>query len=414
MGMKHERWPEVVCLATVLGVDLLAAVAVAWTLPFGVPTTEYYSPAIEFATKHRIASDFLSIGYSAVLGLGYALTGSRAGMTIANTVLSLLLIAAVWAFLRQIGMSVKATLALTSLLSVYPDFLTSYNKVQDTSITAALLFGFLALLLVVGRKEKFGGPDLGLALLLGAAVLVRPNLVLLVPLAWIEMWRVKAPKTILRSSLQAIIVVVCYLVVTTVVHGRPFLPKNGPYNLCAGANPFTAEHIENAEGSLIYVLAAHGIHAGIDWHREPDTPGVNDVRDAQFRPLYSRWAWEYVRTHKWMMAKLSWMKLVNMMSPDLRRHRLRSAAGLMKVFACLAIPLWAVGMLALRHPGPTEAKVLIIALVLVYALPFVLIVSAQRFRVPLDFLCWMDLGAMLIAWYQGRRGTGPARTHGMG
>jgi hypothetical protein len=91
------------------------------------------------------------------------------------------------------------------------------------------------------------------------------------------------------------------------------------------------------------------------------------------------------------------------MKPDLREHKARSGGGLLKIFSALAIPLWAVAMLTLPHPGQRGAKLLIVATVIVVLLPFLATVSAPRFRVPLDFVCWMDLGATLVYWRWMRR-----------
>jgi hypothetical protein len=35
-----------------------------------------------------------------------------------------------------------------------------------------------------------------------------------------------------------------------------------------------------------------------------------------------------------------------------------------------------------------------------YLLPFALTVSPPHFGVPLEFVCWMDLGAMVVSRYR--------------
>jgi hypothetical protein len=353
------------------------------------------TPAVEFGTTHHIASDFLSIGYPALIGLGYRLAWSYAGITSINWVISLSVVVAAWTFLRQLGTSVPGTLMLTAILSLYPDFLLSYSKVQDTGLTAALIFGFMAIVLMAVRRPAVGSVDIGLASLLALAVLARPNLVLLLPVAWVVMRAARAPHLIPRAFLHAAVMVCLYTLVTTLVHGRPFLPQNGPYNLYAGANPFTASHIDNPEDSLVPAVGAHGIYADVNWSRQPNAPGVNDLRDSQFKPLYIQWTRQYMIGHPGEMVKLSGLKLLNLLRPNLQVHSAHSAGGLVKIAEAFAVPLWIIGIVLLPHPGPRSARLLVLLTVVFYVLPFVLTVSAPRFCVALDFVLWMDLGAMV-------------------
>jgi hypothetical protein len=66
------------------------------------------------------------------------------------------MVASAWIYLRTMGVSVRVTLLLCALLSLYPDVLLSMNKVIDTNVTAALLFGFVTTLMFVVRG---GGAD---------------------------------------------------------------------------------------------------------------------------------------------------------------------------------------------------------------------------------------------------------------
>jgi len=293
---------------------------------------------------------------------------------------------------------VRECFVLVALLSLYPDVLFSYNKLQDTNITALLLFAVLAALLRLLRSSDLGRADWLVAGVLGVAVTVRPNLALMILLAWVSMWRAGLPRLWWRVAMQAAVIGLIYAVATTLVHGRPFLPHNGPYNLCAGANPLTEANIRDEESTLPTLLAQHGIAASpADWGRDPDTPGIVDVRDRRFGPVYLRLAGRFIREHPGTMVKLTGMKLVAMMQPDLKQHPLGSLGGWFKVLATLALPLWLVGMMVLPHPGPPATKWLVGGMVALYLLPFLLTVSGPRFRVPLDFFCWMDLGAM-VAW----------------
>jgi hypothetical protein len=408
MDSKRTLKSEPMLLGGLLLADFVAASAVCWKIPFQAPTAEYMYPALELASKHRIASDFLPVGMSALLGLGAMLPNQRAGLTIVLVAISLALIAAAWAYLRAIGMSVRATFVLTALLSAYPDFLLSYDKLMDVNLTAFFLFSVMAAVLWVLRSPRVGWADVVLGLMLGAAVTVRTNLLLLLPLAWFLLSRYRVPSALGRAGIYIVGVVVVYAGVTAVVHGRPFLPHNGPYNLYAGANELTGSTLSNEEDSLLPELARHGIYAQpLHWWVPSDQPGVVDLRDRSLEPVYQHLAAEFVKAHPATMVKLAAWKVLTILRPDLRVHRLRSSGGLLKVFAACAFPLWLAGMIWLRHPepsvGPAAAKWLVGLAVVLYLVPFALTVSPPRFGVPLEFLCWMDLGAMVVSRARGTR-----------
>ena len=383
-------------LGILLCVDTLLAIVVAHVLPFYAPNEEHLDAARAFAAHHYISSVFLPIGYSGLLGIS-DLLGGQAGMTVLSVILSLLVIVAAWFYLRGLGLSQKSTLVLTSLLSLYPDFLLSLHKAQDTAITAALLFAFLTLLMKALRATSFARVDISLALTLGYSLLVRPNLLPLLFLVWFLFWQFGVPKAFWRSVAQLLIVVACYLVGTMAIHRAPFLPHNGPYNFCAGFNEYTQDY-SNEEDSLISVLAAHCVRP----------PGgavaftYETKRSLDMASTYKRLAVQFIREHPGTAVWLTWVKFRNMMRPDFQVHPAKSFGGLLKIFAALAVPLWVLGMLLLPHSGPPRVKYILVLTVVLYILPFLVTVSSPRFRVPLDFLCWVDLGGMLIAWRLSR------------
>jgi hypothetical protein len=395
-------------LGLLLGADLLVALVVSRRIPFQAPTAEYMFPALEFAARHRIASDFLPVGMSGLLGIGAMLPSQKTGLTLVLIAISLAMIAAAWAYLRASGVGVRATLVLTALLSVYPDFLLSYNKLMDVNLTAFFLFAVMAAVLWVLRfaplkAGRLGAADVVLALLLGAAVTVRTNLVLLLPVAWFLLWKFRVPRALVRSAAYALGVVAVYAGVTTALHGRPFLPHNGPYNLYAGANEWTSANLDNEEDSLLPALASHGIYARkLSWALAPDQPGVTDLRDRALEPVYSKLAWQFVKQHPGTMLKLAARKVATILRPDFRVHRMHSLGGLLKIASACAFPFWLAGMVWLRHPEPA-ASWLIGLVVALYLLPFSLTVSPPRFGIPLDFVCWMDFGAMLVLRFRSVR-----------
>jgi len=397
---RLQRW----LLGSLLSADLVLFAIVACVVPFQAPTLEYFYAATEFAATHRIVSEFIPIGYPALVGLAamptHRAAAAQSAMMAVNVLIALATVAAAWAYLRCSGTGVKATLALAALLSVYPDFLLSVNKVQDANFTALLLFAFLAATLNALRHGRLSAADIMLGLVLGAAVSSRSNLVLLLPVSWVVLWRVSGAASWKRALLHAAIAAALYFGVTTAVHGRPFLPHYGPYNLYAGNNEMTEQHLMNQEDSLPTAVLQHGITAVLLAKQNPDNPAVNDVRDRKYERLYVRWTLSFVRQHPTWELRLTAWKFWNMMRPDFRVRHLPSLGGWMKVLASCALPLWLLGMLFLPHPEPDvpAAKLLLGLTIAVYLLPFLVTVSAQRFRVPLDFLCWVDLGAMLVLW----------------
>ena len=261
-----------------------------------------------------------------------------------------------------------------------------------------------------GGGGRFGWPDVGLALVLGYAVLVRPNLVVLIPAAWFVLWRFRVPRAATRSALQLLIAVALYFAVTTAAHGRPFWPQNGPYNFCAGANEFTegpiTEANPNLEDSLGPLVASRRIRIGPE-------PGAqySSLRDTHLNSFYTSTAVEFVRAHPATMLRYTWLKLWNLLRPDFRVHPPLSFGGLLKIAEALGFPIWLVAFCALPHPGPKEVRWTIALMVALYILPFLLSISTQRFGVPLQIFCWVDLGAIL-AGVVGMRGG--SRANGAG
>lgn len=392
MRVQGRGWREYGLLGLLLVTDSLLAVLVARCTPFSAPNDEYLHEGILFAAKHRIADDFLPVGYSSLLGLAERFDG-HTGVVVLSVALSLLVIVAAWFYLRLLGVSVPATFAITGLLSIYPDFLLSLHKAQDTEVTAALLFAFVSLLLKAAEETRFGAADLGLALTLSYAVLVRPNLLLLVGVCWLMFWRSRTPKAVARLSIQMLVLVLCYLGVTTAVHGRPFLPQYGPYNFYAGFNERTQD-FPNEEDSLFIVLPQHHVAPP---NGEPSF-SMDNLRDPSLDPIYMHLALQFLREHPAKGLMLVGVKFRNLMGPNFSVHRAASAAGVVKILMAFGVPLWVIALVKGPHLGPPQVKMILLVTVGVYILPFLLTVSHPRFREPLDLLCWVDLGGIVYAW----------------
>jgi 4-amino-4-deoxy-L-arabinose transferase-like glycosyltransferase len=364
-------------------VSLLAAIAISKIMPY-YHEDEYADSAMEMVRTGHIYYNFLPIGYPALLAFGYKVFGGETGFIAVNIVLSLLMLASAWLYLRLTGLSVKLTLLVVVALSIYPDFSLSYNKTQDTNITAIVLFSFMSAMILMSRaKNRFGYPDILVGATLGIAALIRPNMLLLVPVSWLVFYHSKVRGLISRALIQLTTAAVVYCSITVLVHGSMFFPRNGPYNLYSGYNPYTSQHLWNEEDSIPLALAAQHIH-------------YTDNRDPMLDSIYERSALAFIHDNPGQAAKLVPLKFGYMMLPDLHVHPANSLAGFAKIVSALAIPLWiALSFFGGKTHGH-DTRLLITSVLIAIVLPFCLIISTQRFRIPLDFICWTDLGAIVL------------------
>jgi hypothetical protein len=383
-----------VLLPALLLFELVIALTMGIRPPFGAQTPEYLLPAREFAAHGRIASDFLPIGYSAILGIGIRLLHSQAGVTAINLVLYLALFAAAWWFLAMRGATTLQCLAVTLVLTLHPNVFYGIHKESDDTLIALLLFLFMAETLWILRAPHIG-KDLLLGILLGCTAAVRPNLLLLIPVTWVLFIRFRLPRRWTRIVAQAVVAAGVYAGLTMAVHGTPFWPQNGPYNLLAGANHYSLAYGDQFEETLPLVLSDHGIHAGVDWDADPDRPGVTDLRNANLRSRYTGWALEYLRAHPAALLELPLMRALMFLRPELRVHTPNTMGGKLKILLALILPAWFLGLWVLPRPVYRPAAWVVPCVAVAYMLPFVLLIAAPRFRVPLELICLVDLGAMV-------------------
>ena len=202
-----------------------------------------------------------------------------------------------------------------------------------------------------------------------------------------------------------------YAGVTAAVHGTPFLPQNGPYNLYAGFNPETENALlnkVNGEVSIVPAMNDLGLHPTLDWHRQSDVLGVDDVRNERYIPFYNRESRLFLRQHPGRSAWLSVIKLFTFLRPIHENvdgssgafHILRST---IKTITLLVIVVW---LCLLVYNGVRRlglASPLMIWAAVLYTLPFVLINADPRFRTALEGLVCVDLARMLYVLRSRRR-----------
>ncbi len=380
---RGSRWNDLIGLLCLLSLSLTIALA------FGRPAdyfhgSEYMGSAMKMAKTGHIQDDFLPVLYPALLAQGFRITESRTGVTTANIALSLLMLASAWLFLRLSGLSLPLTLFVVFGLSLYPDFFFSYAKVQDTSLTAISIFSFLSATIYMCREtDRLWLPDLLVGITLGVAILVRSEMVTLGAVSLFVMHRLKMRRLVQRFLTQAVAAAVIYCSVAALIHGSVFFPRNGSYNLFAGYNPYTSSHLWNEEDSIGQACSA-------------DHVACNPSRDPRFDPFYRAAAIAFMRQHPGQVVELFLLKFGYMMLPDLHLHPLDTLAGMAKVFAALGIPLWIFVSIFCHRRGSFDTRLLIASVLFALLLPFCLIISTHRYRVPLDYLCWTDLGATAL------------------
>ncbi len=385
----------------------LAALAISHGRPLDVAFLQFGLGEQQILATHHIQSTFLPIGYSAFYGylellaqpLGPAAAGKIVFLAQIGILLAILLFAR--SILRNYTSARFATTAAL-LVTLEPALLYNANRVTDANLTLALLLGVLACILRLRRDLTLGNACL-CGVLLAAAVLVRPNLLLL---GLLLLWAVRREALGRSFALLAIscsVMVLVYVAVTAAVHGKPFLPQNGPYNLYAGFNPRTEQALltlVNGEVSIVPAMRDLGLHPTLDWHRQSDVPGVDDARDERYIPFYNRESRLFLREHPGRSLDLVGIKLFTFMRPIHENVDQSSGAfnlfrEVVKTATLLVIVVW-LGVLiysGVRHLG--LARPIFPWAAVLYILPFVLINADPRFRTALEGLVCVDLARML-------------------
>ena len=396
-----------VYLSLALILEALAAVLIGHGHPLDVAFLQFGLGAQQILATHHIQSTFLPIGYSAFFGFlellgGHFGSGGAATLVfIAQIGILLAILLLARAILLPFTTARFATTAAL-LVALEPALLYNAKRITDANITLALLLGFLACLLRLQRENSFGNAVVcGIALAL--AVLVRPNLVLLAALLVVVIRKGEWARAMSLLVTTGAVAALLYAGVTTMVHGTPFLPRNGPYNLYAGFNPETKHALltrVNGEVSIVPAMNDLGMHPSLDWHRQSDVPGVDDVRDERYIPFYNRESRLFLRQHPGESAELVAVKFFTFMRPVHENvdnssgafHMLRS---IIKTITLSVIVIW-LGVLIYnwsRHLGLASPPMIWAAAL--YTLPFVLINADPRFRTALEGLVCVDLARML-------------------
>lgn len=221
---------------------------------------------------------------------------------------------------------------------------------------------------------------------MAAAVFCRPNYAILFPIIFISFYS-RRPSLSVRSlavCLAVSVAVACgvFALLGTASHGRPFFPRNGPYNLYAGQNPHTMS-------ALLHKLNAEDSIATDFLEKHPEVPGPTSNADlhlyaASLAPYYNRQAISFAFQHPGADFKLVFAKLFTLFRPDTKVHSLRSPFGIVKAVLALPVVFFLLALLLPGRPSFSFDDKLLVAVEVLYVLPFLITNSDPRFRIPLD------------------------------
>ncbi len=403
-------------LAGLLAFSIVLAIAVAMRVPFSKPEPDSMRQAQEWASSGRIAKTFAPIAYPLWIAPAYRVGGIHEIIAL-QAALQIALVATSFFFLLQLGVSARAAVVGSLPVALHPDLLASITRSWDVALSTFLL---VLLVLLVLRIQSVGprlGVSLGGGVVFAASVICRSNY-LLVALALLyallsggrqqhdaDSSSLIPKERTVQTSIFALVVfaisgVGTYLYLGTVGHGSPFFPQNGPYNLFAGNNPYSATaFLANLNGELSIDPAYRAHHPELS----ASAPSP-DYRDPSLNNFYLHNSIEYTLHHPVDEVKLFGIKLFTFFRPAIRTHRQRFAVGAVKCFLALPVVFFLI-LLALPGRVPLDrVDRLLLIVYAAYLLPFLLTNSDPRFRIPLDVLLLLHSVRLLVfRWEASRR-----------
>jgi hypothetical protein len=389
-------------VAVWLALAALLSVGMALRLPISVPEPVYFADAKAWSPSTPIADTFTPLAYPLFVAPVFRLAGTG-GVLAVQAVLQLATVAVAFALLLLLDVSPRVAGLGALLILLHPEFLLSIPKIWDVGLSAFLFLLLVLVCLLVQRNGPAWGLCLAVGMAFGAALFCRPNFALLVPVVVAAFWRAPAKVFAVRIASAALIAALTFALAGIAAHGRPFWPRNGPYNLYAGDNPFSGQALLeklNAEPSIYPAFRA----------QHPDLVPANPAKDFYYSPafqhIFTHDALIFVVHHPGEQAQLVAIKLFTLFRPDTKVHPLRSASGLGKAVLALPALLFLVALFAPGRPPLTCADWLLIAFAAAYVLPFLLTNSDPRFRTPLDALLIVSTVSLLFHRYAA------ASTHG--
>ncbi|MBV8167164.1 MAG: hypothetical protein JO021_10250 [Alphaproteobacteria bacterium] len=380
---------------------LIAALGICGALAF-LPFLAELPPHLEamrtLAAGDAVADRFYPVGYPAMLAPGYALRGldgviACQALTYAASVLLF------WHLLRRAGADRTVVSLATAALALHPYLLLNIQRINDNALNVPLVLALLGLMVDPALWRGRATPAwLGAGMGLLAAI--RPNALLLalLPLALMA----GEPRARLRIGVYLGAMLGLFVSVSGLATGDPlFFPRNGPYNLFAGNNPLTAAALRtgyNGEASVVPALAAGGIAT--------DAPTELAPR------IYVALAMDFIAGHPVHALGLAALKIANLLRPDWQFADDAWEAAAQTVVA-LPLVLWLIAWAADARYRASRRCRIVLAIALLFVIPFALTNSDPRFRLPLDVVFLLESATVfgLSAWprrLRARRRDAPA------
>jgi hypothetical protein len=344
-----------------------------------------------WSPSNPIADTFTPLAYPLFLAPAFRLAGLH-GVLAMQALLYLAIVALAFDILQRLALPPRVAAFATLPILMHPEFLLSLNKIWDVALSTALFLFLVGLALRIQRTTLTPGLTLGLGVALGSAFFCRPNFFLLLPAILFAVPRASSRISVLRIAAAGAIASLTFALAGVAAHGRPFVPRNGPYNLYAGANPGSAHALLtdlNAESSIFPAL--RDAHPNLI---PPDAPHSAYFSPA-LEPIYDRDALHFLFHHPGQDVRLLALKLFTLFRPDTKVHPLHSAPGVLKAILALPALCYLFALLLPGRPALTPIDRLLLAFVFAYILPFLLTNADPRFRTPLDALLLLHTARLL-------------------
>lgn len=368
--------------AFVLVFSTVLAALIALRVPLSVPEPGYLADVQSWSPATHIADTFTPLAYPLFLAPVYRIAGTN-GIVALQAALYVATVYTAFLLLLQLELTPGMAGLGSLLILLHPEFFLSIPKIWDVGFSAFL---FLLLVLVSLRLQR-EGPGwwrcILTGLVLGVGLFSRPNFALLVPVIAYAFWRAARRTSFARIATAGVVAAATFALAGVAAHGKPFWPRNGPYNLYAGDNPYSAHAL------LTKLNGEPSIDAGFR-AAHPDLVPADANEDfyysAALEPIYMRDAVGFVAHHPGKQVQLIAIKLQTLFRPDTKVHPLHSAAGAVQAVLALPVLLFLMALLARGRPPLTASDRLLLAFVVGYIAPFLLTNSDPRFRTPLDAL----------------------------
>jgi hypothetical protein len=383
-------------LVGVLAFSTILAIAVAMRVPFSEPNHDAIRQAQEWVSSRRIAGIFTPIAYPLLIAPAYSAGGIH-GVIALQAALQVALVSICFFFLLQWGVSARAASLGVLPVVLHPDLLLSITRSWDVALSTFLLVLFVLLLLRIQATKPKQSMNLICGAIFATAVFARPNYLLaVVAMLYALSSGEKTPKeTDARKKNLILITIsgfVTYSFLGIVGHGAFFFPQNGPYNLFAGNNPYSASTFFidlNGESSI-----NPAYHAD---HPELGSSALSpDYHDHSLDRYYLNSSIQFVLHHPIAEVKLFGIKLFTFFRPDIRSHSQSFTVDVVKCLLALPVIFF---LLLLALPGRVpldRVDRLLLIVYVTYILPFLLTNSDPRFRIPLDVLLILHSVRLLV------------------